>query len=48
MEVIVPEPFGNFSSEKFSIWFFTWKFWGLGFLIGNGELILMLAIWDGV
>ena len=32
--------------EEPSAWFFTWWFWGSGFLAGIGKLKLVLAIWD--
>jgi hypothetical protein len=48
MGVVVPGPFGNSSLGNFQFGFWLGSFGAYVFFVGNGELRLMLAIWDGV
>ena len=46
--VVVPSPFGNSSLGNFQFGFWLGSLGAYVFFVGNGELRLMLAIWDGV
>jgi len=49
MRVVVPCPFGNSSLVNFQFGFWLGSFGAnVFFFLGNGELRLILTIWDGV